>query len=113
LPGNGWVIEEEGVKDVMGMRETGLIRVNRLVATIEGKKHIVYYWFQHKGQVITNQHMVKPVLLWNSLTEGRMDGALVRLVLRMDSVPNVAAADAALEDMTQQLRQVLPRFVPS
>jgi exosortase D (VPLPA-CTERM-specific) len=115
LPGNGWVIEEEGVKDLLETQRTGggPIRVNRLVATIEGKKHVVYYWFQHKGQIIANQHMVKPVLLWNSLTEGRTDGALVRLIVGMDTVPDVPAADAALEDMAAQLLQVLPRFVPS
>jgi EpsI family protein len=113
LPGNGWVVEEQGVRDLMGMPGVGSMHVNRLVATIEGKKHVVYYWFQHKGRAITNQHMVKPVLLWNSLTEGRTDGALVRLVLPVDTVPDVNAADAALEDMASAIMQVLPRFVPS
>src|SRR5215813_1849680 len=109
LPGNGWTIEEEGVKDLVDNRISGegTIRVNRLIATFDGKKHVVYYWFQHKGQIIANQHMVKPVLLWNSLTEGRTDGALVRLVLPIDSVPNIPAADAALQDMTEELLQVL------
>lgn len=115
LPGNGWVIEEEGVKDlvVQHLQNGSTIRINRLVATIEGKRHVVYYWFQHKGQIIASQHMVKPVLLWNSLTEGRTDGALVRLVAGMDTVSDMPAADAALEEMAMQLLQVLPRFVPS
>jgi EpsI family protein len=114
LPGNGWIIEEEGVTTLRDARlpDAGTLRVNRLVATIEGKQHVVYYWFQHKGQVITNQNMVKPVLLWNSLMEGRADGALVRLVVGMDTVPNMPAADAALQDMAVQLQTVLPRFVP-
>lgn len=115
LPGNGWIIEQAGVKDLVQNRlpsgET--IRINRLVATIEGKKHIVYYWFQHKGQIIASENMVKPVLLWNSLREGRVDGALVRLVVGLDSVSDMPAADAALEDMAVNLLQVLPRFVPS
>jgi len=115
LPGNGWVIEEEGVKVLRDGQLPGgqPIQVNRLVATIEGKKHLVYYWFQHKGRIIASQHIVKPVLLWDSLTEGRTDGALVRLVVGMDTVPDVPAADAALQDMAQQLLHVLPRFVPS
>jgi exosortase D (VPLPA-CTERM-specific) len=115
LPGNGWVIEEEGTKDLPVQRAQGRngVRVNRLVATIEGKKHVVYYWFQHKGQIIASQHMVKPVLLWNSLTEGRTDGALVRLTIGMDSVSDMPAADAALEEVATQMLQILPRFVPS
>ena len=114
LPGNGWIIEEEGVKTLSdaGLPSSGPFRVNRLIATIEGKKHVVYYWFQYKGQVITSQHMVKPVLLWNSLTEGRTDGALVRLVVGMDTVPDIPAADAALEDMAFHIMGVLPNFVP-
>lgn len=115
LPGNGWVIEEQGVKDLPVQRAQGTngIRINRLVATIDGKKHVVYYWFQHKGRIIASQNMVKPVLLWNSLMEGRTDGALVRLTVGMDSVSDMPAADAALEDMAMNLLNVLPRFVPS
>lgn len=45
--------------------------------------------------------------------EGRTDGALVRLIVGLDAVPDMPAADAALEDMAGQLLQVLPRFVPS
>lgn len=115
LPGNGWVIEEEGIKDLPVQRAQGKvgIRINRLVATIDGKKHVVYYWFQHKGRIIASQNMVKPVLLWSSLIEGRTDGALVRLVVGMDSVSDMPAADEALEEMAMQMLQVLPRFVPS
>ena len=115
LPGNGWVIEEEGIKELRNGEQPGrrLLRINRLVATIDGKKHVVYYWFQHKGRIIADQNAVKPLLLWNSLTEGRTDGALVRLTIGIDSVPDVQAADAALEDMAANLLNVLPRFVPS
>jgi exosortase D (VPLPA-CTERM-specific) len=115
LPGNGWVIEEQGIKELPNGREAGRrpLRINRLVATIEGKKHVVYYWFQHKGRIIANQNAVKPLLLWNSLMEGRTDGALVRLTIGIDSVSDMPAADAALEDMAAELIQVLPRFVPS
>jgi EpsI family protein len=74
---------------------------------------VVYYWFQHKGRIIASQNMVKPVLLWNSLMEGRTDGALVRLTIGMDSVSDMPAADAALEEVAMQMLQVLPRFVPS
>jgi exosortase D (VPLPA-CTERM-specific) len=115
LPGNGWVIEEEGTKDLPVQRAQGKvgIRINRLIATIDGKKHVVYYWFQHKGRIIASQNMVKPVLLWNSLMEGRTDGALVRLTIGMDSVSDMPAADAALEEVAMQMLHVLPRFVPS
>ncbi|MCP9451540.1 MAG: VPLPA-CTERM-specific exosortase XrtD [Nitrospira sp.] len=115
LPGNGWSIEEQGVKELPNRQGPNHqpLRINRLVATIEGKRHLVYYWFQHKGEIIADQNAVKPILLWNSLTEGRIDGALVRLVMSLDSVPNVSAADAAMEDMAAALLDVLPRYVPS
>ncbi|MCP9440070.1 MAG: VPLPA-CTERM-specific exosortase XrtD, partial [Nitrospira sp.] len=115
LPGNGWVIEQEGIKELPYNQgsEHRLLRINRLIATIEGKRHLVYYWFQHKGQIIADQNAVKPILLWNSLTEGRIDGALVRLVMALDSVPDISAADAAMEGMATTLLDVLPRFVPS
>jgi EpsI family protein len=115
LPGNGWSIEEQGVKELSNRQgpDHQPLRINRLVATIEGKRHVVYYWFQHRGMVIADQNAVKPILLWNSLTQGRIDGALVRLVMPLDSVPNLSAADAAMEDMAATLLDVLPRYVPS
>ncbi len=115
LPGNGWTIEEEGIKE-LPLKQGGdhqSARINRLVATIEGKRHLVYYWFQHKGEIIADQNAVKPILLWNSLTAGRIDGALVRLVMALDDAPTLTAADAAMEDMAMTLLDVLPRFVPS
>lgn len=115
LPGNGWTIEEEGIKE-LHLKQGGdhqPARINRLVATIEGKRHLVYYWFQHKGEIIADQNAVKPILLWNSLTAGRIDGALVRLVMALDDAPSLAAADTAMDDMAMTLLDVLPRFVPS
>lgn len=115
LPGNGWTIEEESIKELPNRHggDHQPLRINRLVATIEGKRHLVYYWFQHKGEIIADQNAVKPILLWNSLMAGRIDGALVRLVMPLDAVPDVSAADAAMEDMATTLLDVLPRFVPS
>ncbi|CUQ65408.1 VPLPA-CTERM-specific exosortase XrtD [Candidatus Nitrospira inopinata] len=115
LPGNGWSIEEQGVKELSNRQgpDHQPLRINRLVATIEGKRHVVYYWFQHRGMVIADQNAVKPILLWNSLTQGRIDGALVRLVMPLDAVSDVSAADAAMEDMATAILDTLPRFVPS
>jgi exosortase D (VPLPA-CTERM-specific) len=114
LPGNGWKIDKPTVKLIEDQRLAGQhkMEVNRIEATIADKRMLVYYWFQHKGQVITNQEIVKPILMWNSLTEGRTDGALVRLMLDLDTVSDLRTADALLEDMTIHLMPVLPRFVP-
>jgi hypothetical protein len=48
------------------------------VIALGSERQLVYYWFQQRGRIITNEYLAKWFLFWDSLTRNRSDGALVR-----------------------------------
>jgi len=70
----------------------------------------VYYWYQGRGRVESNEYWVKLQLLRDSALRGRSDEALVRVV-----VPVVSGDSAAAElgrrvsaELVPEIYRVLP-----
>ncbi len=112
LPGNGWTIENDQELIIKNSQNGAEMKVNRLETKVGGKNNLVYYWFQHYGSSLADQKLVKPVLLWNSITKGRADGALVRLILDLDKLPSNVSPEDLIKDMIDQINIVLPNYVP-
>ena len=110
IPGDGWRIgdfEQHSIPSAtMGNGE--LLRVNRAVISKGRQRQLVYYWFQQRGRIITNEYLVKWFLFWDALTRQRTDGALVRLVIALPDGSDEVEADKKLEDF---LRVVFPKLV--
>ena len=108
IPGGGWQIKSHDAIyiDVLG-RE-----VNRLLIQKGDHGQLVYYWFDQRGRNITNEYMVKWYLFWDSMTQGRTDGALVRLTTAVQPGEDVAKADKRLTDFAQQVNTTLPDYIP-
>ncbi|MEW8153569.1 MAG: VPLPA-CTERM-specific exosortase XrtD, partial [Candidatus Thiodiazotropha endolucinida] len=80
IPGGGWEIEQVTQVDLADIQVNGeALNVNRLVIKRGEYKQLVYYWFQQRGRVMTNEWLVKWYLFFDGLTMRRTDGALVRL----------------------------------
>jgi EpsI family protein len=75
-------------------------------------RQLVYYWFQQRGRVITNEYLVKWYLFWDSLTRNRSDGALVRLTVRVAEGEDVAEADRELADFARTTAPLLCAYIP-
>jgi EpsI family protein len=76
LPGGGWQIVEFDQVEVPGVVAAGQpLRVNRVVMGMGTSRQLVYYWFQQRGRIITNEYLAKWYLFWDSLTNNRSDGA--------------------------------------
>ncbi|MEM7540200.1 MAG: VPLPA-CTERM-specific exosortase XrtD [Pseudomonadota bacterium] len=114
LPGGGWQIESlsDHVVEGVAVDQRPLV-VNRALISHGEQKQLVYYWFQQRGRVITNEYLVKWYIFWDSLTRNRTDGALVRLITKLDRGQDVAEAEAALTDFARRLSAQLPGYVPS
>jgi EpsI family protein len=74
---------------------------------------LVYYWFQQRGRVMTNEYLVKWYLFWDALTRNRTDGALVRLTTRVRAGQDVAEADVLISGFAGSVAAQLPRFIPN
>jgi len=113
IPGGGWRIASLTQHLVDGAISGGApLRVNRLVIQKGDVKQLVYYWFQQRGRVITNEYMVKWYLFWDALTRNRTDGALVRLTTMIPPGGDVAAADKQLAEFTGEVVGKLKEYIP-
>ncbi len=115
MPGDGWRIGDFNQRQI-GSNATGrgdLLRVNRTVIRKGNNRQLVYYWFQQRGRIITNEYLVKWFLFWDALTSQRTDGALVRLVMNLPEGSDVADADKKMESFLNVIFPKLESFVPS
>ena len=108
LPGAGW--------EVVSAREeqlevgSGTVPVNRYTLVNAGNKAVVYYWYQGRGRVESNEYRVKLQLLRDSALRGRSEEALVRVVVPvLDSEADAAAlARRVSARLVPELFRVLP-----
>jgi exosortase D (VPLPA-CTERM-specific) len=109
LPGNGWEFVSFGKG---WLRSSGAPQtVNRAVIEHGADQYLMYYWFQQRGRVLTNEYAVKWYIFWDALTRNRTDGAMVRLITPLPP-GGEAAADRDLSEFAGLLDGQLSRYVP-
>jgi EpsI family protein len=113
LPGGGWVINRHTREVVEGTAGDGRpLEVNRVEIQMGANRQLVYYWFQQRGRIITNEYLVKWWLFWDSLTRNRSDGALVRLVVPVAAGESWADAESRLAAFARAVHGRLGAYVP-
>ena len=73
---------------------------------------MVYYWFEQKGRKVAWDFGAKLLLMYDGVTTGRKDGAIVRLTTLIAENESDDDAAARLDDMVQSVMPILPRFIP-
>ena len=112
LPGAGWeVFRIEPVTVALPGTRTGAVRLNRAVIQKGIERQLVYYWFQARGRQFTGDFAARFANITDSLTRGRTDGGLVRVITAIGDA-GVAAADARLQRFLAASVDQLPRFIP-
>ncbi|MDU8943269.1 VPLPA-CTERM-specific exosortase XrtD [Ovoidimarina sediminis] len=113
LPVGGWEIFSIDPYTVdMPESVYGTFELNRAVIQKGTSKQLVYYWFEQRGKRMTNDVLAKTAVIWDGLTMGRTDGALVRFVTPIGVGESEQDADARLQEFMRQSLTKLPRFVP-
>lgn len=113
LPVGGWEVSSIKPAEVSFPDTTyGTFDVNRAVIQKGFNKQLVYYWFEQRGKRMTNDYMAKIDVVYDSLTRGRSDGALVRVVTGIARGESEADADARLRRFMADVLPKLPRYIP-
>jgi exosortase D (VPLPA-CTERM-specific) len=112
LPADGWeIFAIEPVEVALSGAAGDSIPLNRAVIQKGLDKQLVYYWFESGGERSTNDMLLKLRSIAATLTRGRTDAALVRVVTPIGP-DGEAAADARLtrflEASVDRLRRNLP-----
>lgn len=115
LPGAGWEPMEASrvrLTDANGREVT----VNRYLIANGNMQALVYYWYQGRGRVASNEYLVKWDLLRDAALHRRTDEALVRLVIPVVP-PSPQATPAELQEAQRAAdelgRQAATRLVAS
>lgn len=113
LPGDGWEIKDLSQKSIDGVLLNGqALALNRVKIQKGDYRQLVYYWFQQRGRILTNEYRVKWYLFWDALTRQRTDGALVRLTTHVAPGETWGLADQRLHRFLKTAAGRLDRFIP-
>jgi exosortase D (VPLPA-CTERM-specific) len=114
LPGGGWQLRDFNQRAIPAVRINGQpLRVNRTLIELGDQRQLVYYWFQQRGRIVTNELAVKWYLFWDAVTRHRTDGAMVRIIAPVQIGGDESAADRRLTEFASQIAADLPRYVPN
>ena len=113
IPGGGWNITSFGPRALPKSGPRGeTLNVNRAVVELGSQHQIVYYWFQQRGRVMTNEYQVKWLIFWDALTRNRTDGAMVRLTAASRSGVSDAELDRELTEFAAAVAPTLAKYIP-
>lgn len=113
IPGDGWEIIDFAPRVLRGVSFKAMpLTVNRVVIQKGEHRQLVYYWFQQRGRIVSNEYVVKLYIFWDSLTRQRSDGAMVRLVAPIARGEQIAAVDQRLEAFAAMAVPALADYVP-
>lgn len=113
LPAGGWEVKSFAQHNVDGVLPGNQpFMVNRVVIQKGENKQLVYYWFQQRGRVITNEYLVKWYIFWDALNRNRTDGALVRLTVFVQPGVTTDMADQQLTDFLKNIFNPLKKYIP-
>ena len=115
LPGAGWEIMTNAATTVQS--SIGPATVNRVILGNQGVRAMVYYWYQGRGRIQSNEYQVKWDLLRDAALYGRTEEALVRIVVPIErgvgtSGPEVAKADSTAMKVAVPLIESVYRVLP-
>jgi exosortase D (VPLPA-CTERM-specific) len=114
IPGGGWEINGLTQKPIEGFSLVGHpLVVNRVVIQKGELKQLVYYWFQQRGRIMTNEYDVKWKIMVDALERNRTDGALVRLVTPISPSESDADADKRLVALLTPEWNLLSAYIPN
>jgi exosortase D (VPLPA-CTERM-specific) len=111
IPGGGWEVSKWEQSEVK-LASQPAFPVNRAIIQKGHNRQLVYYWFEQRGRKLTNDYIAKGFTVYDSISKGRSDGALVRVVTPMFPKESVADAGVRLAAFLELAMADLPAFVP-
>ncbi len=112
IPGGGWLIDSTTTIPIHISDSSTPLMVNAVTIKKENVQQLVFYWFQQRGRNLTNEYLVKWYLLWDTLTQQRTDGALVRLTTSIEPRGDLTKAKNRLSEFAQLALLNLRPYIP-
>jgi len=108
LPGTGWEWVDTR-RQLISLGPEREVVINANVARKNGQRDLVYYWYQSHGRAVASEYRNRLLLVQDSLTLHRSDGALVRVTAPVVA-DNTSAAEVTA--FIRALYPILTRYLP-
>lgn len=109
LPGSGWFnLSEESKTFVIGNERVHLVEA---VYQNGDARELFLYWFQVKGESMTNEYALKFAEIKNSILFNRRDSAFIRISVpyQQEDAQARTLGEQFVRDFYPQIKAVLPR----
>ena len=111
LLGGGWALTQSQER-MVSLDDGNQINIMTMNLKKGNAKILGSYFFLQRGRVVTSPWMNKYYLMWDSITKGRTDGAIVRAEMVLAPGQTVNEAWVVLEGFIAELWKLLPQYVP-
>ena len=109
-PGSGWGALSSEIIKLKVPDSNNTIEINQYVLNKGENQQLVFYWYQSRGRVVANEYLDRLYMLFDSLTEKRSDGALIRISGPADDLQK---ARKLQKQFINDLYPVLVELLPS
>lgn len=111
LPGSGWEMTE-GQTIQMTSPEGRQISANQYILRQGGRRYMMLYWYQGRGRANASEYWDKLYTIADSISRGRSDGAMVRVMTPIYEIETGQDASAAVKSFSQTIADSLTEYVP-
>jgi EpsI family protein len=111
LPGSGWEMKEGKAVEFKSPRGR-LILANRYLVMQGAKQYVMLYWYQGRGRTNSSEYWDKIYTVVDSVSMGRSDGAMVRVMTPIYSIDSDEQAFEAAKNFSGTIADSLSEFVP-
>jgi len=110
LPGAGWEPVESSTLPIRGATGLGSLAMNKYILANQGHYAAVYYWYQGRGRIESNEYTVKYNLMRDAALYGRTEEALVRVVIPLR--PGIARTQEEVRAEIQRADSLVMSLAP-
>jgi EpsI family protein len=121
LPGAGWEPVQSVAIPIPNAEGIGDKKMNKYILANRGSYAAVYYWYQGRGRIESNEYTVKYNLMRDAALYGRTEEALVRMVVPMtvggarlqaDIAKEIARTDSLALSLASRLAREVAETLP-
>jgi len=73
----------------------------------------VLYWYDLNGRVFSSMYRAKQYMVWDALTRGRTNGAVVMIEWESGDALDAESSRRQAASFAQSILPLLPTFIPS
>ena len=112
LLGSGWAIVDTTEHSVR-LKSGEMLPSRQFIARKDEHRILSAYFFLQRGRVVLNPLLNKFYTVWDAITLGRTDGALVRVEAVVPPGMDVGDTRPVLDAFIGEIWEILPHFVPN